>query len=96
MACGGCGKAKKKIARAAHGAKQAAKAIVQLDLAPKSTIEYRRATCRVCEWARPCPPPWSKRKCVCNVCDCVLALKTKLSDEACPIGRWHAVKPEKA
>jgi hypothetical protein len=80
MKCGDCLKGAAGIAKAALG----------IDRPDDSTIAARRAICRGCEHAEPCPLNIG-RKCRCALCGCVLRAKTAVASEACPAGKWPAV-----
>ena len=55
--------------------------------APPTVIESRRAICRACPHAVPCPGKPGKF-CTCGVCNCPLRVKTTLLAETCPNGQW--------
>jgi rubrerythrin len=64
--------------RMAMAAAKAARAVVT----PESDMSRRRLeVCKTCE-------NWTGH--TCKVCGCFTALKVRLPDEACPIGKWAA------
>jgi hypothetical protein len=54
------------------------KVALSIDKADDAVIESRRAICQAC---RP-------DKGVCDKCGCLIAAKTRLKGEQCPIGKW--------
>lgn len=54
-------------------------------LASKEMRERRRAICRDCPHATGGKP---EKRVFCGVCGCVIAGKTALAGERCPIGKW--------
>ncbi len=53
-------------------------------LAPPSYVNKRRELCEACELRK-------GLVCTHNDCGCVIAAKTRLISEACPLGRWGRV-----
>jgi hypothetical protein len=70
-----------------HGAAGLALAALSIDAAPPDLAERRRAVCRSCPEAVPCLRVIG-RFCQCRVCKCVLAPKTRVASERCPLGKW--------
>jgi hypothetical protein len=56
--------------------------------ADPEVIEARRAVCRGCDYAVPCPSPWGHLKCICSACSCVILFKTMVASEECPHRFW--------
>lgn len=69
------------------GAVGAAKGIAGIDRVPSAEVVRRLSICDECEHGVPCARD-SSRVFRCSVCRCVLALKTRLAGERCPVGRW--------
>jgi hypothetical protein len=66
-----------------HGAVGLAKAALGVDRADEETIQKRRAICRECPHAIPCPL-LANKKCRCELCGCLLSAKTVVAGEVCP------------
>lgn len=66
-----------------HGTVGLAKAVLGVDRADEETIQRRRAICRACPHAIPCPL-LANQKCRCALCGCLLSAKTVLAGETCP------------
>jgi hypothetical protein len=85
--CGG-------VAKLAHGVIGLAKAAVGADPVSDATLLMRRDICRECDRATRNPTrvhlptkgltSFSR----CTACDCVIAAKSRLASERCPLGKW--------
>lgn len=77
-----------------HGVIGAAKAIAGIDLASDELIQSRRERCRGCAHAsRSNNPKYADNEGLttlsrCYWCGCVIALKTRLAKEHCPLAKW--------
>lgn len=59
-------------------------------LVPRAVRTARMDLCQACEHATGA----RRRKFFCSKCNnCVLEGKTRVADEACPIGKWHQHQP---
>lgn len=69
--------------KAAKAAGRAAKAVIKSKplLVSQALVDARMAACRAC-------PKYLPSSNQCAVCTCVLSLKTQLSTESCPEGKW--------
>jgi hypothetical protein len=82
-----------------HGAVGLTKAALGVDAIPLEVMQARRDECRDCEHATRNPSPrYAVNKGLtslsrCRKCDCLIAAKTKLAGERCPIGRWGTFPP---
>lgn len=85
MSC--CGKAAKGIAGLT-------KAALGIDRADPATIESRRDICRGCEFATRNPKFADSKGLTsfsrCLKCSCLIAAKTNLVNESCPLAKWDA------
>lgn len=91
MSCSGCKKRRLSAGQVLHGGKQIAKSISGVGLASEEVIEQRRQICRTCDKAIACTKN-IKKFCICEKCGCRLFHKTRMKDEACPLGKWHRVR----
>lgn len=68
-----------------HGAAGLAKVALGLGIAPRAEVDRRRGICGGCEHRRPGPVGD-----YCSACGCVVAAKTTLATERCPLDppRW--------
>lgn len=55
--------------------------VTQGGIATDEAIDRRREVCRGCEFF---DPEWSQ----CEKCGCFTPLKTQLTTERCPVGKW--------
>lgn len=53
-------------------------------LAPTEEAQRRMAICQACPFAI----TGKTKKFFCSKCDCVLAGKTRVRGEKCPVGKW--------
>jgi hypothetical protein len=81
MSCENCGPktgqsvAGQIVSKAAHGAVAIVKTVAGVGLAPSSVVAERREKCRACE---------KKAMGFCEVCFCIIAIKTARIEEKCP------------
>ena len=83
MACSSCG-------RGAQRAIQVAGQIISsLETVKPEVREYRHAICKKCEhYKRLTPQDFS----LCKICKCIVAGKTWLKTQKCPIDKWDSQK----
>lgn len=55
-----------------------------MHLAPAETVQKRMDLCQACPYA----VGGKTKKYFCSKCGCVLAGKTRISGESCPVGKW--------
>lgn len=69
--------------KAAQAAGRVVKAVVKAQplLVSQATVDARNAACRAC-------PKYLPASDQCSVCTCVISLKSQLSTESCPEGKW--------
>lgn len=53
------------------------------EFAEEKTVSFRMSNCNICD---------KNKFGVCQVCKCVIQLKTRLKSEFCPEGKWPAQK----
>jgi hypothetical protein len=93
MGCGDCISA---IAHVSQGVSGLVKAAVGIDRPPEEVIRQRRDACRGCDRAtrnparldRPAKGLTSLSQC--RECGCLIAAKTAVASEQCPLGKWQA------
>lgn len=78
------------IKRGALGLAKAAaqSAGLRVDQAAADVIDARRDRCRACPSARPVPAGNLSHWSHCRECGCLIAAKTRLASETCPLGKW--------
>lgn len=83
-----------RCSKLASGAVAIARAVLGRDAAEESAVQARRDICRTCDQAsRNLSPRYAAAGGLttlsrCRRCGCLIAAKTLLAGQRCPLGRW--------